>query len=207
MQCHVYKSKINIFDMYKIALKRVYNWMVGEYGINPRNPTIWRAVNVSCWAKMDSAGRVIVRHCPNYSENCCWKQYSVAEVGGVNVFTLIRAYIPEGAPPDCAIWIHDCYYYCNMDNLEEAPPGKKAVFGDGADLVSIEYDNLFERMSQKYKGHTINIFDINGKFLYSIPISTDYIPSSDMNLRTGHYFYKVIDKSNSILENGKFIKY
>ncbi|MCO5252240.1 MAG: hypothetical protein M9949_12600 [Candidatus Kapabacteria bacterium] len=107
-------DQLNIFGLYNIALKKVYNWMVGEYGINPLDTAVWRAVNVSCWGKLTVEGQVIIEYCPNFSENCCWKKYHVTQVNDVNVFTLVKAYIPEGAPPNCAHDTKPCYYYCDM---------------------------------------------------------------------------------------------
>lgn len=199
-------SQLDIFDMYNIALKKVYEWMVDYYGINPNEPAIWRAVNVSCWGRLTDGGQDWIEYCLNYSENCCWKKYSVIEVNGVNVFTLIEAYIPEGAPPNCMLDTKPCYYSCDMVNLEEGPPEKRAIFEGGIDLVNVEYENLFERMNQKYDGHVLNIFDINGRLIYSVKISKETNPVSYIDLLKGIYFYRVIDESNLNVENGKFIK-
>jgi len=191
----------SIFDLYKIALKKVIEKMVQIYPKNAQNE-IWRVVNVPCWGRLTVDGKEVLQYCNIEDPVCCWKKYQKDANGN---YHLIEAFQAEGPPPTCYLWTYPCYYLCNNDNLEEEPPPPPPVVASNYEELSTIKLQDFNLIRNQFLDKKIEIFDLQGNLLSSATI-TNNINSIFENLEYNKIiFFQIIDVNGIILKRCKVI--
>jgi hypothetical protein len=153
------------------------------------------------------------------NQNQPWKKDTVGSgflpintTGSYTQFTVPIVYVPVWNMPDTAI------IYFSSSKVWQPKKGSVLTVDDVAFTVptSIEESTVYSKpaypnpastmitINTDKNAATINVYDVTGRMVISYPVESRKTPVNTASYEQGIYIYRVMDKSNAVINTGKF---